>query len=341
MSGAPAEHGRQSMTAAAQPVRARRAIGSYVLRAVLGLGILSFVLSRINVKQLLHLLTRERPAYFLAAVAIYMVGQMVASCRWQMLARMIGLVGSYLEFLLFFFIGSFTNLFVPGLVGGDAARSLYLGRRHHEIGKAVASVVADRGFGLLALIWLTAVCVGVLGRGVFPRTITTPIFLIGAATAVGYFMMPAAAALQKVVPPRIASTISMLMPYLQGRIALIPVILLSLVLHLIQVVAQYILALGLGLTIPPWMFLLCVPTTNTLASVPLTFNGLGLREGLYVVLFGMAGVGKADAAALGLVWFALTTFAGLCASVAFIAAPTPVERQTPLQDADFQTDLND
>jgi glycosyltransferase 2 family protein len=339
MPGAPAEHNQPAAVPAAERTRTRRAIGSYVLKAVLGIGILSFVLSRINLSQLLHLLTRERPPYFLAATAIYVTGQMVATCRWQFLSRMVGIVGTYLEFLLYFFIGAFTNLFVPGLVGGDAARALYLGRRHHEIGKAVASVVADRAFGMMVLIWLTAVCVAVLGRGIFPSAITTPIFLIGAITAVGYLLMPAAAALEKVMPRRIAATIALLSPYLRGRVALIPALALSFVLHLMQVVAQYVLGLGLGLNISAWLFLLCVPTTNTLASVPLTFNGLGVREGLYVVLFGMAGVGKADAAALGLLWFAITTFAGLCASAAFIAAPTPIERQTPAQGAESRIGL--
>lgn len=311
----------------AEPPRQRRAIGSYVLRAVLGIAILSFVLSRVNLHQLAGLLARERLAYFLAATAIYVAGQMVAACRWQMLSRMIGIAGRYVEYLLYFFIGAFTNLFVPGLVGGDAARALYLGRRHHQMGKAVASVVADRGFGLLALIWLTVACVAMLGRGIFPSAVTTPIFLVGAATGAGYLLMPVLAGLERYAPRRIGSTIAMLSPYLRGRLALIPAIALSLALHLIQVAAQYVLALGLGLNIPFWMFLLCVPTTNTLASLPLTFNGLGLREGIYVVLFGMVGVGKADAAAMGLLWFGITTFAGLCASAAFIAAPTPIERQ--------------
>src|SRR5579875_471096 len=324
---APAKHHQPAPAEAAPPRRTRRAIGSYVLRAILGIAILSFVLSRVNLKQLAHLLTRERPAYFLAATAIYVAGQMVATRRWQLLSRMIGIAGSYFEHLLYFFIGAFTNLFVPGLVGGDAARALYLGRRHHELGKAVASVVADRAFGLVVLIWLTAVCVGVLGQGVFPATVTTPIYAIGAVTLVGYLAMPLAAAVQGFLPRRIAATIGILSPYLQGRIALIPALALSLILHLLQVLAQYVLGLGLGLSIPSWEFLLCVPTTNTLASVPLTFNGLGLREGIYVVLFGMAGANKADAVALGLLWFAITTFAGLCASFAFVIAPTPIERQ--------------
>ncbi len=101
--------------------RARRAIGSYVLRAVLGIGILSLVLSRLNFRQLLDLLTRERPAYFLAATLIYVGGQMVAACRWRLLARMVGIGGRYLEYLLYFFIGAFTNLFVPG-AGGRRCR---------------------------------------------------------------------------------------------------------------------------------------------------------------------------------------------------------------------------
>ena len=307
-------------------VRKRRAIESYVLRAVLGIGILAFVLSRLDRAQLIRLISRERPAYFFGAAAIYVCGQMVAACRWKWLARMLGLIGSYGEFLLYFFIGAFTNLFVPGLVGGDAARAIYLGRRHHEIGKAVASVLADRIFGLLVLVWLTAACVAILGRGIFPHTVTAPVLITGIVTLIGYLAMPLVASLKKVVPARLGSTIGVLAPYLDGQIAVIPALVLSLLLHLIQVLAQYVLGLGLELRVPFRLFLLCVPTTNTLASLPLTFNGLGLREGLYVVLFGMAGVGKADAAALGLLWFAITTFAGLCASAAFFLVPTPLER---------------
>ena len=78
MPGVQATHTPPSAAPAAQPARAGRAIGSYVLRAALGIGILSLVLSRINLRQLLHLLTRERPAYFIAATAIYVAGQMIA-----------------------------------------------------------------------------------------------------------------------------------------------------------------------------------------------------------------------------------------------------------------------
>ena len=87
---------------------------------------------------------------------------------------------------------------------------------------------------------------------------------------------------------------------------------------------QYILAAGLGLTAPLALFILCVPIANVFASLPLTLNGLGIRETAYLVLFGMAGMRKEDAIALGLLWFAATMVGGLTGGIAFVTTPAPV-----------------
>ena len=116
------------------------------------------VLWHYDARPALHQLARERPTFFLAAVGLYVAGQVMSSYRWQLLARISGLSGPWREYLTYYLIGMFTNLFVPGLVGGDAARAVYLGRRHHRVGEAVASVMADRGLGLLALFWFAAAC---------------------------------------------------------------------------------------------------------------------------------------------------------------------------------------
>ena len=87
---------------------------------------------------------------------------------------------------------------------------------------------------------------------------------------------------------------------------------------------QYILAAGLGLTAPLSLFILCVPIANVFASLPLTLNGLGIRESAYLLLFGMAGMRKEDAIALGLLWFAVTMAGGLTGAIAFVTTPAPV-----------------
>ena len=55
----------------------------------------------------------------------------------------------------------------------------------------------------------------------------------------------------------------------------------------------------------------------------MTLNGLGVRETAYLMLFGMAGMAKADAIALGLLWFAATVLGNLTGVVAFVMTETP------------------
>jgi len=82
--------------------------------------------------------------------------------------------------------------------------------------------------------------------------------------------------------------------------------------------------MGLGLAVPLSLFILCVPIANVFASLPLTLNGLGIRDSAYLVLFGMAGMRKEDAIALGLLWFAATMVGGLTGAIAFVTTPAPV-----------------
>ena len=79
----------------------------------------------------------------------------------------------------------FTNVFVPGLMGGDAARAFYLGRRHGKMGEAIASVVADRGYGLLALFWFAALIAITMNHGTLTPNVIRPVIAVGVADVRG------------------------------------------------------------------------------------------------------------------------------------------------------------
>ena len=91
------------------------------------------LLWRYDARPIFRILSRERPAYFAAVVALYVGGQAMCAYRWQLLAALLKVDGRFREFLAYTFVGMFTNLFVPGLLAGDAARSVYLGRRYGRI----------------------------------------------------------------------------------------------------------------------------------------------------------------------------------------------------------------
>jgi glycosyltransferase 2 family protein len=299
----------------------KSAYRGFVLRAGLGIAVVALLLWHFDARPILKTLARERPAFFIAAVALYVASQVMSSFRWQLLARIAGLGGKFGEYLAYYFVGMFTNLFVPGLIGGDAARAVYLGRRHSRIGEAVASVAADRGLGLLALFWMAAVCAVAVTSVPLPRAMVRTTVAIGIATFAAFLAGPLIAKVAQRLPSRARRFASPAIVYLERPIALTPAIVLSLILQAVLAICQYLLARGLEIDLSLTAFLLCVPIANVFASLPLTFNGLGIRETAYLVLFGYAGIAKPDAIALGLLWFATTLTGGLTGVIGFMAAP--------------------
>ncbi len=274
-----------------------------------------------DARPVFRILSRERPECFAAAVAIYLAGQAMCAYRWQLLAAILKVHGRYSKFLAYTYVGMFTNLFVPGLLAGDAARAVYLGRRQGRMGEAIASIVADRAIGLIGLFWLAAFAAIFLNFAAIPRSVITPTILVGAIAMAGFLAAPLVARLIHLMPRPLRRAGGIVAPYLHHPTTLIVPIALSIALQIGLAFSQYILALGLGLSVPLSLFILCVPIANVFASLPVTLNGLGIRESAYLVLFGTAGMRKEDAIALGLLWFAATMVGGLTGAIAFVTTP--------------------
>jgi uncharacterized membrane protein YbhN (UPF0104 family) len=211
---------------------------------------------------------------------------------------------------------------VPGLVGGDALRAIYLGRSHQRMGDAIASVAADRIVGLIGLFWLAATAAAAMSVKL-PRTVTLPTIAVGALSLAAFVGLPIVGYVAARMPARIAAFTATIAPYLDRPLALMPALGLSVLLQLSLATSQWILARGLGLDAPLSLFVLCMPIANVFASLPVTFNGLGVRETAYLMLFGMAGMPKQDAIALGLLWFAATVLGNLTGVVSFALTETP------------------
>jgi hypothetical protein len=305
------------------PARAAHPYRGFLIRIGLGVAIIAFLVWHFDARPALRSLARERLGYFAATVALYVAAQALCSWRWKLLASILNLRATFSECLRYYFIGMFTNVFVPGLMGGDAARAFYLGRRRGRMGEAIASVVADRGYGLLSLFWFAALIAIGLNRGTLPPKVITPVVVMGLVTFAAYLASPLIGRLTNFAPRPVRRGLGIIAPYLHKPMAMIPAIILSLILQASLAICQFLLALGLGLHLPLAMFLLIVPIAGVLASLPLTLNGLGLRETAYLYLFGLAGAGRDDAIALGLLFFSATMLGGLFGGIAFFSTKVP------------------
>ena len=260
-------------SSASPPARRGSSLLGIALRAGIGLVVVALLLWDLDMRSVLHHISRERFTFFLAVVVIYIAGLVMSAWRWNLLGALLKIPAPFSEYLRYALIGMFTNVFVPGLVGGDALRALYLGRRHQRLGDAIASGAADRIVGLIGLFWLAAAAAAAMSVRL-PRTVTVPTIAVGAISLAVFAALPLIGALAARTQMRITAVLKTIAPYLDRPVAMLPAVGLSIALQLSQATCLWILARGLGLAVSFTVFLLCVPIVNVFVSLPVTLNGL-------------------------------------------------------------------
>lgn len=236
-------------------------------------------------------------------VLLYALGQMISAYKWLLIARSGHIEASYPSALKAYFIGMFVNCFGFGTVGGDLARGLLLAGDKPVKTAAVASVIADRAQGLA-----TIACIGAVGALLFGRTTLDPIYvnimiLCGVGIVAGWFVAPFL--LRKLLPvdhplrTKMEAALSVF-PHNPGQIAYITSV--AVVFHVLQISLHKYMGYSIGVDIP-WSYLFVViPFVNILSTIPISWNGLGVRENAYVFFLSPAVLSREQALTLGALW---------------------------------------
>jgi glycosyltransferase 2 family protein len=300
-------------------------------------GLLAYFLSRIHIERFVDTFASAKLSYIALALAVYLVAQGMSAVRWATLARPIGIKTPFTEMFRYYLIGMFFNLFAPSTVGGDVTRVYYLVRDEeaHAEGRAVTtvhaamSVLMDRGIGMLVLVWLGAAGLLLFPDYPVPVPARTATLWLALAMLVGVLSMPLLRRLlpedghQLVVKLRLA-----LRSYRTHWQALGAASLLSLLVHLIQAWMHVAMGRALDLDLPFSFCIIVYPLVGTFAAIPISVNGLGLREGGYVFLLAVLGIGTEKSVAFGILLFLIVVLDSLIGGLLFLlqksAKPTSV-----------------
>ncbi len=299
-----------------------RLLGSLVL--------VGFLVWRVDWRQAGAAFAQLDVTYWLLALALFLLAQAVSAVRWQILAGRLGLGGRWWDYLSYYFTGMFFNLVLPTSVGGDVVRAWYLGRLEGPTpptGRRTAaffSVLADRVNGFAVLIGLgclaTLCCPTAL-----PGWIWATVAAMGGACVLGLAALPALPLLRSMLPahPRLAHLLDGADLYRRDRRGMFLITALSLVVQLANVVLVWLIGEGMGLPVPPLYYGVMVPLVAMLTLLPISLNGMGLREGGTVLLLAPLGVSSASAVTLSLLIFAVYTAASLAGGLFYLFGLAP------------------
>jgi glycosyltransferase 2 family protein len=267
---------------------------------------------------------------WLAALGVFLLAQVASALRWQLLARPLGLSGGLGRYTAYYFIGMFFNLVLPTSVGGDVVRAWYLARQAGPAppaGRRIAaflSVLADRANGLAVLI--AVACAGLWYYPVpLPAWVTYTVVSMGAAVAAGLAVLPFMPRLHALLPhrPRVQQVVGGVAVYLRHHREVVAATFLSLVVQLANVVIAWLIGAGLGLAVPFPYYCILMSVVAVLTLLPVSVNGMGLREWGTVLLLSPLSVGSAEAVTLSLLTFAVQALASLGGAVFYLFGRFP------------------
>jgi uncharacterized membrane protein YbhN (UPF0104 family) len=234
--------------------------------------------------------------------------------------------------VVYYLIGMFFNLFAPSTVGGDVTRVYYLAKGDRDgpnrasisTGHAAASVLMDRAIGMVVLVWLGAIGLILFPEYGIPPAVRSLTFFLAAGFLVGGLLMPF---IRRMLPgdghPLVVKLRVIMTSYRNGWRVIPQAITLSFLIHLVQAWMHVIMGMALQLTIPLSFCMIVYPLVGTFAALPISLNGLGLREGGYIFLLAFIGIGSEQGIAFGLLLFLIVALDSLIGGVLFLTTKTP------------------
>jgi hypothetical protein len=299
------------------------------LKVLFSLGLIAFLLWRIPLARVTEALGKADPRWLGAAAVVMLSSNLLGSYQWWRLLHVADIRIPLWKACAYYHIGLFFNNFLPANIGGDIARVADSSRHGASTGAAVSAVLMDRLIGTVALAGLAMVT-------------TLPAvdhfhLLVAYACLVAFFAL-SVLLLWGLFHPRLLPAIERMLariglgrlsPHLDelavrleayrgARGLLARMLVLAAFTQLGRIGVHALVARALGLHISLQYFLLFVPLLAVIVSLPISLNGLGLREGAGVLLFGLIGVDRPRAFSLQFLTYLVAVAVSLLGGLAYL-----------------------
>lgn len=309
-----------------------------VVRMVASAIMMGLLVSRVDVGSLLPSREASTVRWVAFGLALSLASMVLSSLRWKRVLAVLGRPAQLPTLLSHTLAGQFVSNFLPSSVGGDVLRASRLSRGGETRSTSFASVVIERLSGFVALPLITLVALAA-SPGLRRLGVASNLALsMSLVTLVGLVVILMAAS-NGWLGARLKSDSRWLGPIsaLQlgiGRIRSRPGVAFSVLVTAVAyqmaiVAASWAGANALGITVGWWAVMAFVPVAALAQVLPLSLNGIGLREGAFVLLLAPLGVATGQAVAFGLLLYGMNLVVSLLGAPAFAIGARP-ERAVPV-----------
>ncbi len=313
-----------------QKMARRKKILSLGLKVVFSLAILIFILTtQTSIRDIMGKLRGVNPFWLLLSFSLHAFGLFASAIRWQILARAQGddiplsfLAKSYL-------VGTFFNNFLPTRFGGDIVRIWDGSRFSRSIIKSSAIVLVERFTGIIVLFLfavLASLCRLDIARQIPVVWLSLLLGLVGLLIIFSFFApfsprllitIPARGLLDK-ARHKILQFRETILHYRKQKGPFLLATFWALLLQLNVILYYFLIGKALHLKIDFIDYFIFIPIVLVIQLIPITINGLGLREGSYIEIFKFYGIPAETAFSFSVIDVAFVLIIGVAGGIIYV-----------------------
>jgi glycosyltransferase 2 family protein len=286
------------------------------------------------------------PFWLSLSFSLHALGLLISAVRWRILITAQGdhaplgfLIRSYL-------VGTFFNTLLPSRIGGDVVRIWDGSRISRTLVRSSAIILVERLTGIVMLLAFA------LGASLFRLDMArrTPVIwasLFLGAAGLATILLPLLPVTEKLLagipktgrPGRAAGKLlelrQTILAYRDRRDALVRALFWAGLLQVNVILHFFLIGKALHLPIAFLDYFIFIPIVLLVQLIPVTINGLGLREGAYTEIFSLYGISAGAALSFSLIDVAFMLLVGLVGGVVYITRRrfSPPKELKPPDDA--------
>ncbi len=283
----------------------------FLVKATVSVLAFGYIFSRTDLEIVLKVLSQIDIALVVIGFGILNLSTIIMAHRWQILLRELSIPTTIWESIRLNYIALFFNIFLPSRIGGDITKGYYMYKKQKNLTGITLSLLADRTIGMFSFISVNLIAL-FLGWAYIPEEIILIVLIVDglligslyAGLIVQRYGIPnilKSLGQQYNLYDRVKKVAQQLHSLSSAKRTLRKIILWSLVSNVLLIFTNYTYARALHLDVPFIYFVVFVPIITTITMLPVSLNGLGIREYLVTVLFGAVGIPTEHALGLALV----------------------------------------
>lgn len=297
---------------------------------------LIFYLIKTQIKafsDIIEILKSSDKFLLLLSLSTHALGTYITAVRWKALLNTQGVELGAATLSVTVLIGSFFNNFLPTSIGGDVFRAYDASKKGNiPLGTSASVILVERFSGVVSAATYAIIALFLGFTTIGHQSIIIPIVIFFIISVILGFLIinPSLFRLDKIskkfklirkLTGKLSNVYNTLASFKKYKLVLVEVLIFSFLLQFTVILNWWLASMALGIDLSLTAFIFIVPIVATIAMIPISIGGIGLRENSLVFIMVAMGVSNEKAALCSLLILFMLIIMGIIGGIIYIVRP--------------------